>query len=69
MHLKNYLNFRITSKDYKAKLVAANKDVEALRKKFVQNKFNILDITVKIREEHKNRHGPQCFKIERMTSS
>ena len=52
MHLKNYLNFRITSKDYKAKLAAANKNVQALRKKFVQNKFNILDVTIKIREDY-----------------
>lgn len=34
IYLKDYLNFKITSREYEVKLVAANKDVEELCKKY-----------------------------------
>lgn len=36
MNPKDYFNFRIESKDYEAKLVAANKNIKELRKCFLK---------------------------------
>jgi hypothetical protein len=51
MHLKEYLIFRLASKEYETKLVVANKDVDDLRKKFVEDELNKLDVAERTREE------------------
>ena len=45
MHLKEYQNFRLASREYEAKLAAANKNVEDLRKKFIEDELNKLNVT------------------------
>ena len=51
IHLKDYLNFRIKSRMYEAKLASANKNVKGLCKMFLQDKFNKLDVVQKTRKE------------------
>lgn len=63
MHLKDYLNFIIVPKEYEANLVAANKDVEDLRKTFVQDKFNKLDVAEKTCKKHERWAWFPMFRI------
>lgn len=63
MHLKDYLNFRIAYGEYKAKLAAANKDVEELHKTFVQDKVNKLGVVEKTREEQERWVWSPVFRI------
>ena len=51
MHLKKSLNFWITSTDYEAKFAASNKEVEDLRKKFVEDELNKLDVVWRTHKE------------------
>jgi hypothetical protein len=51
MHLKEYLNLRLASREYEAKQVAANKDVEDLRKRFIGDELNKLNLAERTREE------------------
>ena len=40
MHLKDYLNFIIRTKEYKTKVAATNGNVAELCSQFVEEKFN-----------------------------
>lgn len=51
MHLKENMNFRLASREYKAKLAAANKDVEDVRKIFIEDELKKLDVIERTREE------------------
>ena len=63
MHLKEYLNFRLASKDYETKLAAANKNVEDLRKRFVEDELNKVDVAERPREEQERWSWSLAFCI------
>ena len=63
MYLKEFLSFLIVSKDYKTKLAAANKDVEDLRKKFVEDELNKLDVIWRTRKEQEKWSWSPTFCI------
>ena len=50
--LKDYLNFKIQTREYEDIIVAAHENVAELRHQFVQEKLNKFDIAEKNRTEH-----------------
>lgn len=52
VRLKDYLNFRIRTREYEAIVAAANVNVAELRNQFVQKKLNKFDIMEKNRAEY-----------------
>ena len=63
MSLKEYLNFRLASKDYETKLAVANKNVEDLCKRFVEDELNKVDVAERTREEQERWSWSPSFCI------
>ena len=63
MNLKNFVSFQITWKDFKVKLIIANKGIKELCKKFIEDKFKRLDIAQKIREKQQQWSWSPIFYI------
>ena len=65
MHLKEYLNFRIQTREYEAKVAAANGNIAELRSQYVKDMLEKFDNAEKSRAEQEKWGWPHCTVFSR----